>query len=139
MNTSSDTDNPISYLDPCQIEKAIELTRFTATRGVDDSEASRIHLMEGVTKYFRALKEVALRHMESHSRWERSFIDNTPREFVLTVPAIWSDCAKDRTLRCALNAGYGVLGSVNSIRLVAEPEAAAMYTISSVCEMPPSL
>ena len=45
---------------------------------------------------------------------------------------MWSDQAKDRTLRCAFDAGYGVRGDESSIRLVSEPEAAAIYTITSV-------
>jgi molecular chaperone DnaK (HSP70) len=53
-------------------------------------------------------------------------------EYVLSVPAMWSPQAKDRTLRLARAAGYGVVGNENSIRLVSEPEAAAIYTITAV-------
>jgi hypothetical protein len=54
-----------------------------------------------------------------------------PKEYVLSVPAIWSDRAKARTLDCAYRAGYGMRYS-SSIRLVSEPEAAALYTITTV-------
>jgi molecular chaperone DnaK (HSP70) len=60
------------------------------------------------------------------------FVQNTPKEYVLSVPAIWSDKAKDRTISCAFDAGYGERGDPSSIRLVSEPEAAAVYTITTV-------
>jgi len=47
---------------------------------------------------------------------------------------MWSDQAKDRTLICAFDAGYGIRGDESSIGLVFEPEAAAIYTITSVVE-----
>lgn len=43
---------------------------------------------------------------------------------VLTVPAIWSDSAKDRTLRIAHKAGLP-----DSVSLVSEPEAAALAVL----------
>lgn len=43
---------------------------------------------------------------------------------VLTVPAMWSHAAKDRTLKAAVAAGLPT-----SIRLVDEPEAAALATL----------
>ncbi|KAL1307037.1 hypothetical protein AAFC00_005660 [Neodothiora populina] len=56
---------------------------------------------------------------------------NTNRDFVLTVPAMWSDKAKERMRHCAEAAG---LGSGNKLMFVAEPEAAGMYAIK---ELPP--
>lgn len=43
---------------------------------------------------------------------------------VLTVPAIWSDSAKDRTLRIAKRAGIP-----DNVSLVSEPEAAALAVL----------
>ena len=48
---------------------------------------------------------------------------------VLTVPAVWSDMAKDRTLRAAVRAGIPV-GS----KLVTEPEAAALALLKQRSE-----
>ncbi|KAI1428888.1 actin-like ATPase domain-containing protein [Xylaria sp. FL1777] len=45
------------------------------------------------------------------------------KEFVLSVPAVWSDFAKDRTLRAAKKAG------IHPVSLIKEPEAAALYTL----------
>jgi molecular chaperone DnaK (HSP70) len=49
---------------------------------------------------------------------------------ILTVPAVWSDKAKSDTLRCAELAGFG---EREKIRLITEPEAAAVYTFNQVC------
>ncbi|KAI1123685.1 hypothetical protein F5Y10DRAFT_285795 [Nemania abortiva] len=54
--------------------------------------------------------------------WESEF----QRRVILTVPAIWSHQAKDRTLRAAKEAGLP-----DDIRIVTEPEAAALATLKS--------
>ncbi|PYH98153.1 actin-like ATPase domain-containing protein [Aspergillus ellipticus CBS 707.79] len=48
--------------------------------------------------------------------------------FVLTVPAVWSDKAKDSTLLAAVKAGI----SAQDISLVSEPEAAALYSLRAI-------
>ncbi|KAI0437600.1 hypothetical protein F4803DRAFT_538014 [Xylaria telfairii] len=48
------------------------------------------------------------------------------RRVILTVPAIWSHQAKDRTLRAAKEAGLP-----NDIHIVTEPEAAALATLKN--------
>ncbi|KAF3929591.1 hypothetical protein ABW19_dt0208497 [Dactylella cylindrospora] len=60
----------------------------------------------------------------------KDFVDVTPIEFVLTVPAIWSDKARNLTKEAAKRAGFGSRKD-DRIRLVSEPEAAAIYTIKS--------
>ncbi|KAL4876508.1 hypothetical protein BJY04DRAFT_222989 [Aspergillus karnatakaensis] len=46
-------------------------------------------------------------------------------QFVLTVPPVWSDKAKDATLRAAVDAGL----KLQNVSLVSEPEAAALYAL----------
>lgn len=48
------------------------------------------------------------------------------KEFVLSVPAIWSDAAKNATLEAAKMAG------IFPVTLIKEPEAAALYTLHSM-------
>ena len=48
---------------------------------------------------------------------------------VLTVPAIWSPAAKDKTLQAAR-----IAGMPGNIRLVTEPEAAALATLKDKAE-----
>jgi molecular chaperone DnaK (HSP70) len=50
-------------------------------------------------------------------------------ETILTVPAVWSEKAKSDTIQCAHRAGFGEL---DKIRIITEPEAAAVYTFHQV-------
>lgn len=51
----------------------------------------------------------------------------TQREYVITVPAVWEEKARDLTAKCAVDAG---MGSEDKLHIVSEPEAAAIYAIS---------
>lgn len=48
------------------------------------------------------------------------------KEFVLSVPAVWSDAAKAATIEAAKSAG------ISPVTLIKEPEAAALYTMHSL-------
>ncbi|KAF2199489.1 actin-like ATPase domain-containing protein [Delitschia confertaspora ATCC 74209] len=62
-------------------------------------------------------------------RLSASVVNDTPIDFVLTVPAIWSNSAKQKTEKAAVRAGFK--GS-KKIHLVSEPEAAAIYTLHNL-------
>lgn len=64
---------------------------------------------------------------ELERRYGKEFMRTTKMDIVLTVPAVWSDGAKDATLRAAQRAGMG-----NAITMISEPEAAAVYTLKSI-------
>jgi len=51
-------------------------------------------------------------------------------EIVITVPAVWSDRAKDLTFQAVGKAGLGEFKYSTS--MIAEPEAAAIYTLKSL-------
>ncbi|CAM1503996.1 Fc.00g015870.m01.CDS01 [Cosmosporella sp. VM-42] len=57
-----------------------------------------------------------------------SIVKSTPLEFVVTVPAIWSDLAKDKTKK-ACQAASGLSATKQPVHLVSEPEAAAIYAL----------
>lgn len=57
-----------------------------------------------------------------------STYDTTPMECWITLPAIWSDEAKDATLNAARKAGFGSRPD-DAIFTIAEPEAAAIATL----------
>ncbi|OOF96507.1 hypothetical protein ASPCADRAFT_145022 [Aspergillus carbonarius ITEM 5010] len=78
---------------------------------------------EVVTDYLRALREHILKMLENKIG---STFDSKSLEYVITVPAIWSEKAKMATLSCAKNAGFG---ETSEIRIVSEPEAAAIHTL----------
>jgi molecular chaperone DnaK (HSP70) len=49
-------------------------------------------------------------------------------KYVVTVPAVWSDKAKDATLQAAIIAGI----ETKQIFLVSEPEAAALHSLQTI-------
>ncbi|KAH8595949.1 hypothetical protein B0O99DRAFT_511415 [Bisporella sp. PMI_857] len=54
---------------------------------------------------------------------DKDYFHFCQKQFVLSVPAVWSDKAKDKTLRAAKKAG------IHPVVLIKEPEAAALYTL----------
>ncbi|KAI8932989.1 hypothetical protein NX059_009643 [Plenodomus lindquistii] len=81
------------------------------------------------------LARIYLSHLHQHlmstlrKQLSASVVTSTPIQFVLTVPAIWSDAAMKKTETAAEQAGFR--GS-RKIRLVTEPEAAAIYTLRNL-------
>lgn len=67
------------------------------------------------------------RHAKEVLRRRWPFMPTTTVEIILTVPAVWPDAAKNATLSAAKRAGMG-----DSISLISEPEAAAVYTLKSM-------
>lgn len=60
-------------------------------------------------------------------RFGDQMMSTTKIEYVLTVPAVWSDAAKNATLSAAELAGMG-----QNLRLISEPEAAAVHALTSM-------
>ncbi|KAI1143759.1 actin-like ATPase domain-containing protein [Hypoxylon sp. FL0543] len=71
--------------------------------------------------FIGAIYKHALSKIESAG--VKSYVDFCQKQFVLSVPAVWSDKAKDRTMRAAKQAG------IHPVILIKEPEAAALYTL----------
>jgi molecular chaperone DnaK (HSP70) len=78
-----------------------------------------------VTDYLTALRK----HTENilERKLSRNIASRTPKEYILTVPALWSPRARDATLSCASDAG---MGSKDSIHIITEPEAATLYELN---------
>ncbi|KEQ68243.1 actin-like ATPase domain-containing protein [Aureobasidium namibiae CBS 147.97] len=79
---------------------------------------------QAVSDYLTAL------YSHVKKRFEKRFplmVATTQIDIVITVPAVWSDAAKDATMRAATNAGMGT-----NLFMVSEPEAAAIYAIKSI-------
>lgn len=64
-----------------------------------------------------------------YRRFDRTIMQTTVVDFVLTVPAIWSDAAKQITAEGAARAG---IGNDHSLQLLSEPESAAVYTLKNL-------
>ncbi|RMJ13421.1 hypothetical protein CDV36_006927 [Fusarium kuroshium] len=83
---------------------------------------------EVVSDYLRLIWKYTkedIRKRVGDNHWE----DNFTLQVVLTVPAMWSHVAKDKTLKAAKKAGLP-----QDIRLVTEPEAAALATLHDKAE-----
>jgi len=76
------------------------------------------------------LREV-YKHVSSKLRQQMTDLtfEKTPMECWVTLAAIWSDEAKDSTLRAAKNAGFGSRPK-DEVYTISEPEAAAIATLS---------
>ncbi|EHL02286.1 putative Heat shock 70 kDa protein 12A [Glarea lozoyensis 74030] len=77
--------------------------------------------LDVATDYLKALYQHAMGHI--NNAYPKDFVDMQQKKFVLTVPAVWSDKAKDLTLKAAKNA------DIHPVELIKEPEAAALYTL----------
>jgi hypothetical protein len=84
-------------------------------------------VMDAVSDY---LTEIYKHTMDTLTkRYGETFMAQTKVEFVLTVPAVWSDSAKNATLQAAERAG---MGNRHDLKLISEPEAAAIYTLKAI-------
>ncbi|KAI9836017.1 MAG: hypothetical protein M1837_003535 [Sclerophora amabilis] len=85
------------------------------------------NVMDAVSDY---LAQIYKHTMDTlRKRYGESFMSITKVEFVMTVPAVWSDAAKNATLQAADRAG---MGDRHNLRLISEPEAAAVYTLKAI-------
>ncbi|KAL6823063.1 hypothetical protein J3E69DRAFT_338625 [Trichoderma sp. SZMC 28015] len=109
-----------------QIPKAAKRSRFfklrldepsdTKTDGESAQELTRIYLSCLYTHFISVLE----------GQMSPSVVQSIPMDVVVTVPAIWSNNAKQETENAASLAGFG---GEKKIKLISEPEAAALYTV----------
>jgi hypothetical protein len=88
----------------------------------DDNEHDPVHL---TTQYLSQLRQHCERILRR--KFGDTIVESTPLRYTITVPAIWSDSAKAKTLRCAADAGMG-----EAIQIISEPEAAIIYALDSL-------
>lgn len=95
-----------------------------------------------VTDYLTALRAYTVQTLER--RLGREVMSRTNVEYVLTVPAVWSDKARQMTMEAAMRAGLGLGGGAVAVavadegegmgllKLITEPEGAAEYALRSI-------
>ncbi|KAK9770107.1 putative RING-type domain-containing protein [Seiridium cardinale] len=84
-----------------------------------------------VSRYLDNLGAHVMRTIEE--RYSKDVMKTMPTIFVLTVPAIWSDLAKQRTHRAFDKAlSFRSYGPVESVSLLSEPEAAATFALDAL-------
>ncbi len=107
-------------LDPSQ-ERPLYLPAANLKRIIKDLPKSPIEVAADFIGaiYRHALSEVG-------KKVPKDYLNLCQKHFVLSVPAVWSDAAKNATLQAARIAG------IFPVTLIKEPEAAALYTLHSL-------
>ena len=80
-----------------------------------------------VAAYLTALRRHAFAHMEK--LYGNAVVRDCRFDWIITVPALWSDLAKQKTKAAALKAG---MGNTTSLQMTSEPEAAAVYALEAL-------
>jgi hypothetical protein len=78
--------------------------------------------------YLSKVRETTYKEMTKS--YGEKLLGSMSKELVITVPAVWSERAKDLTYKAVSRAGFGA----NKIMMVTEPEAAAVYTLKGMAE-----
>lgn len=92
---------------------------LSALQNVHGEDAERL-----VIDYLTSLRKHAETTMEA--TYGQALYSQIPREYIITVPAVWSDIAQDKTRRCAQRAGMG-----SYVQIITEPEAAGIYALDT--------
>ncbi|KIW93344.1 uncharacterized protein Z519_05949 [Cladophialophora bantiana CBS 173.52] len=82
-------------------------------------------VVDVASDYMRAIFEHAIEEIKGQFLVPE-LLHTFDKRYVLTVPAIWSDKAKDMTSRAAEKAG------ISPVDMITEPEAAALFTLKDL-------
>ncbi|KAF3930695.1 hypothetical protein ABW19_dt0208425 [Dactylella cylindrospora] len=112
---------------------ARRLTWFKLLLEADDPEIRRkvnipdgLDVMDVVTDFLHSLYNHAMGTL--YRKKGRPLMEITRVDFVLTVPAVWNEAAKQRTQKCAENAGFA---NGHRLTMISEPEGAAVFCIKN--------
>lgn len=85
-----------------------------------------------VADFLAGVKKQLIMNLDRH--FGQALWRTLPMTLVVTVPAVWSDAAKDRTWQAVSKAGFTTVSLPNLERriTISEPEAAAIYTLRSL-------
>lgn len=86
---------------------------------------------EVCSDYLREIYRYTISYLEK--RLGAGVVQASPLDFWFTIPAMWSDKAKEDTLRVALNAGFKSRPK-DEITIITEPEAAAIATLTTLSD-----
>ncbi|KFY05554.1 hypothetical protein V491_09098 [Pseudogymnoascus sp. VKM F-3775] len=106
---------------------AAELEKLT----LDGMGFSKRDVLGLCADYLSELHKVVERSLQD--QYGDALLPTLRKKYVVTVPAVWSDRAKDLTMK-AFNKAAGI--AADEICLVTEPEAAALYTLKQMMEGP---
>lgn len=88
--------------------------------------------VEIVADYLARVKDHLIKNLDE--QYGQELWRTLPITLVVTVPAVWTDAAKDRTLQAVRRAGFSeaVFPKLKRTVLTTEPEATAIYTMNSL-------
>ena len=118
-----------------RLDEHTKITEFddTSLAGLTDSQGDGLlrlprgrTALDVCTDYLTGVYKYTME--ELHRTWTETVVKATPIDFWITVPATWSDRAKDMTKTAALTAGFSSRSS-DRMFLITEPEAAAVATL----------
>jgi hypothetical protein len=81
-----------------------------------------------VSDFLRLVRDVTKKSIDA--TYGAAFVRGSKMEYVLTIPAIWSDSAKARMVEAAESAGFG--SHRTDFNLIGEPESAAVYAMKEI-------
>ncbi len=88
--------------------------------------------VEVIADFLRHVKDHLIKNLDE--QYGQNLWRTLPLVLVITVPAVWSDLAKSRTLQAVRSAGFAAKCFKKLIQTITitEPEAAALFTIKSL-------
>ena len=99
-----------------------------AAKTLEQLNVLKIRPEEVVEDFLRSIKKITLDSLMN--TYDRQLVNDSKVEFVITIPAIWSDSAKELMASAAQKAGYGCHRV--DFYLISEPEAIAAYTLGVI-------
>ena len=101
---------------------------FPSSMSAQTTLSGRVNITEELsTDYLTALR-IHAEHMLSQIIPGRA-LSRIQKEYIISVPAVWSEKAQRLTSSCAIRAG---MGSEDTLHMVSEPEAAATYAFKAM-------
>jgi hypothetical protein len=94
----------------------------TALPPVKDEECAKL-----VIDFLTGLKECVDEFFKDDET-----VSQTPREYIITVPAIWDHAEQHKTRECAERAG---MGKGSQLQIISEPEAAGIYALDKMLKI----
>jgi molecular chaperone DnaK (HSP70) len=115
-------------LDPINEGELVKIVREVST----STENTNKQPVEIIADFLAQIKAHLIKNLDQ--KYGKVLWRDLAITLVVTVPAVWIDVAKARTLEAVDKAGFNTLvfPQLKSILMTTEPEAAAIYTIKSL-------
>lgn len=113
------------YEDRCASESRLD-KKYPSPTGIAPAQGDKAETL--VVDYLTSLKN----RVDEHFSGLGKLVNDIPREYIITVPAIWDHKEQDRTRNCAERAG---MGKGSALQIISEPEAAAIYALGNMSEI----